>query len=76
MPHVIVKLATGRSEQQKQKLAEGVTQAVTTALGLGEDAVSVSLEDIAPSEWTEKVYIPDIVNGPGKLYKQPGYDPR
>ena len=46
-----------------------------TSLGLGEDSVSVSLEEIAPSEWTEKVYTPDILNGPGKLYKRPGYKP-
>jgi 4-oxalocrotonate tautomerase len=75
MPHVVVKLALGRSEQQKQKLAKGVTQAVMTSLGLGEDSVSVSLEAIAPSEWTEKVYTPDIINGPGRLYKRPGYKP-
>ena len=67
---------TGRSEQQKQKLAEGVTQAVMTSLGLGEESVSVSLEEIEPGEWTEKVYTPDIINGPGKLYKPPGYKPR
>jgi hypothetical protein len=24
---------------------------------------------------TEKVYTPDIINGPGKLYKRPGYKP-
>jgi 4-oxalocrotonate tautomerase len=75
MPHVIVKLALGRSEPQKQKLAESVTQAVMTSLGLGEESVSVSLEEIAAGDWTEKVYEPDILNGPGKLYKQPGYAP-
>ena len=75
MPHVIVKLALGRSEQQKRKLVEGVTQAVMTSLGLGDDSVSVSLEEIAPSEWTEKVFTPDIINGLGKLYKRPGYKP-
>ena len=62
MPHVIVKLWPGKSEQQKQKLAEGITKAVMTSLGYGEESVSVSLEEIAPS-------------GPRKLYKQPGYDP-
>jgi hypothetical protein len=46
-----------------------------TNLGYGEDAVSVSLEEIEPGEWTEKVYTPDIINGPGKLYKRPGYKP-
>jgi 4-oxalocrotonate tautomerase len=76
MPHVIVKLVSGRTEQQKRKLAEAVTQAVTSSLGLDEDAVSVSLEDFDAGEWTEKVYTPDIINGPGKLYKRPGYTPR
>ena len=46
------------------------------ATGNGEDAVSVSLEDVSPCDWTEKVYKPDIQNGPGKLYKRPGYEPR
>jgi 4-oxalocrotonate tautomerase len=75
MPHVIVKLWPGKSGQQKQMLAEGVTKAVMTSLGYGEDSVSVSLEEVPPSEWTRKVYKPDIINGPGKLYKRPGYDP-
>jgi 4-oxalocrotonate tautomerase len=73
MPHVIVKLWPGKSEQQKQALADGVTKAVMTSLGYGEDAVSVSLEEVAPGDWTEKVYRPDITNGAGKLYKEPGY---
>ena len=75
MPHVIVKLWPGKSEQQKQKLAEGVTKVVMSTLGYGEESVSVSLEEVAASDWTEKVYKADIINGPGKLYKQPGYKP-
>lgn len=75
MPHVIVKLWPGKSERQKQALADGVTKAVMTSLGYGEDAVSVSLEEVVPGDWTEKVYKPDIVNGPGTLYKKPGYKP-
>jgi 4-oxalocrotonate tautomerase len=62
MPHVIVKLWPGKSEPQKQKLAEGVTNAV-------------SLEEVAPSDWTEKVYKPDIVGKPDQLYRKPGYNP-
>ena len=45
------------------------------SLGYGEDSVSVSLEEVAPGDWTEKAYKPDIINGPGKLYKKPGYKP-
>ena len=74
MPHVIVKLWP-KPEEQKRKLADALTKAVMENLGYGEDAVSVSFEEVAPSHWTEKVYTPDIVNGPGKLYKQPGYKP-
>jgi 4-oxalocrotonate tautomerase len=63
------------SEQQKRKLVDGVTKAVMTSLGYGEDAVSVSLEEVAPGDWTEKVYKSDIMNGLGTLYKKPGYNP-
>jgi 4-oxalocrotonate tautomerase len=75
MPHVIVKLWPGKSEQQKQRLVEGVTNAVTASLGYGETSVSVSLEEVAASDWIEKVYEPDIAGKPSQLYKKPGYDP-
>ena len=74
MPHIIVKLWP-KPEQQKRNLADAITKAVMENLGYGEDAVSVSFEEVAPSDWTDKVYSPDILNGPGKLYKQPGYKP-
>ena len=75
MPHVTVKLWTGKSEQQKARLTEEVTKAVMASLGYGVESVSVSLEEFEPSEWTEKVYKPDIISGRGKLYKKPGYGP-
>lgn len=73
MPHVIVKLWPGKSELQKQKLAEGVTKLVMSTLDYGAESVSVSLEEITPSDWAEKVFKSDISNGPGKLYVKPGY---
>ena len=75
MPHVIVKMYSGRSEEQKRKLAEAVMNAVMAVTGNGEESISVRIEDVAPSNWTEKVYKPDIENGGGKLYKRPGYGP-
>ena len=75
MPHVIVKLYAGRSEQQKAKLAEEVTKAIMTGANVAEQAVSVSIEDVAPDDWSEKVYKPDIVGKPATLYKKPGYNP-
>jgi 4-oxalocrotonate tautomerase len=44
-------------------------------VNVGNDAVSVTIEDVEPSDWAEKVYEPDIVNGAGKLYKKPRYSP-
>jgi 4-oxalocrotonate tautomerase len=74
MPHVIVKLVSGRSEQQKAKIAEEVTKAVMASANCAEPAVSVSILDIEPDKWGEQVYKPDIVGSWDKLYKKPGYD--
>ncbi len=73
MPHVIVKMYPGRSEAQKRRLAEAIVKDVVANVGGSEDSVSVAIEEIAPAEWAEKVYRPDILNAPGKLYKKPGY---
>lgn len=75
MPHVIVKIASGRSQQQKEQIAAEVTKAILSTAKVGEDAVSVSIEDYAASDWTEKVYKPDIIGKPDTLVKEPGYDP-
>jgi 4-oxalocrotonate tautomerase len=75
MPHVIVKLYSGRTEQQKARLAEEMTKAVVGVLNCGEEAVSVAIEDVKPDDWTERVYKPDILGKQGMIYKQPGYDP-
>jgi 4-oxalocrotonate tautomerase len=75
MPHVIVKLYTGRSEQEKARLAGEITKAVTSVLKYGEDSISVGIEDVQPRDWVEKVYKPDILGKPDTLYKKPGYDP-
>lgn len=75
MPHVIVKLFPGRSEQQKAQLAEKIAQDVVAIAKCQEQSVSVSFEEINPEEWTEKVYKPDILEKPDLLYRRPGYDP-
>ncbi len=72
-PHVIVKLYPGRSEQQKMRLAEAIVKDVVAIIKCGEESVSVAIEEIRPEDWAEKVYKPDILNTPGKMYKKPGY---
>jgi 4-oxalocrotonate tautomerase len=73
MPHVIVKLATGKTEQQKTRLAAEIVKDVMKVLIYGEESVSVAMEEIEPKDWAEKVYRADIMSNPERLYKKPGY---
>ncbi len=73
MPHVIVKLWPGKSEEQKTRLAEEIVKDVTKVLNYGEESVSVAIEEVEPQDWAEKVYQPDIINNSERLYKKPGY---
>ena len=75
MPHVIIKLWPGKSEQQKKKLAEEVTKAVMSTLNYGEESVSVGIEEVKPQDWTDQVYKPDFLGKWETIYKEPGYEP-
>ena len=73
MPHVIVKLWPGKSEQQKRRLAEAIVKDVMNVLNYREESVSVAIEEVSARDWAEKVYEPDIVENSEQLYKKPGY---
>ncbi len=75
MPHIIVKLWPRKSEQQKARLAEEIVKDVMNVLNYGKESVSVAIEEVKSQDWAEKVYKPDILNNPEKLYKKPGYNP-
>ena len=75
MPHVIVKLWPGKSDAQKAQLTEAIVRDVTSILHYGDESVSVALEEVAPDDWTEQVYKPDILGKWEQLTKQPGYGP-
>jgi 4-oxalocrotonate tautomerase len=75
MPHVIVKLAVGWTEQEKMRLAEEVANAVQNVTGAADESVSVAVEDVAPEDWSEQVYGPDIKAKWDTVYRKPGYDP-
>lgn len=75
MPHVIVKMRSGRSAEQKQHLATELADVVVAVLGVPDSAVSVGIEDVEPGEWVETVYEPDLREDPTRIFKQPGYTP-
>jgi 4-oxalocrotonate tautomerase len=75
MPHLNVKLYTGRSDEDKAELARAITKNVTTSLKCGDESVSVAIEDVPPGHWVMKVFKPEIAGKTDKLFKKPGYDP-
>ncbi|MET0546867.1 MAG: tautomerase family protein [Caulobacterales bacterium] len=75
MPHVIIKLYEGRSEADKQMLANAIAKTVVQTLKSSEASVSVAIEDVAPADWPDKVYKPDILDKPAQVFKKPGYNP-
>ena len=73
MPHVVVKLYPGRSEEVKQQLAEAIAQNVMAFCGVPERAVSVAIEEVPRETWMDTVYASEIAPKKGTLYKEPGY---
>ena len=74
MPHVIVKLWLGKSQEQKARLADKIAKDVMDVLNYGEESVSVGFEEVKSKDWREQVYHPDIKEKWDKLYKKPGYE--
>lgn len=73
MPHIIVKMYAGKSEAQKQEFTAAIVQAAQQILGSTDASLSVTIEDVAPADWAEQVYHPDIQPHLERLYKKPGY---
>ena len=71
MPHIVVKLYPGRSEEVKKKLADEITKTVVKNAGTSEDAVSVDIIEVEKDKWQKEVYEPEIAARMDKLYKKP-----
>ncbi|HOB19566.1 MAG TPA: tautomerase family protein [Candidatus Atribacteria bacterium] len=75
MPHIIIKMYPGRSENQKVELASRIVDAVMDILKVDIRSISLGIEEVKPEDWAEEVYIPDILKKGETLYKRPGYRP-
>lgn len=73
MPHIIVKLWPGKTEEQKRQLADRISRDVMDVLHYGDESISVSMEEVSANDWAQKVYRPDIQGAGKNLYKKPGY---
>jgi 4-oxalocrotonate tautomerase len=68
-------MLNGRTEEQKKKLSEALSQAVQNVLNIVDMHVSVTIEDYSAKEWQE-VFKEEITNKEKFLYKKPEYDPK
>jgi 4-oxalocrotonate tautomerase len=73
MPHIIVKLWPGRSEEQKKALARKMAEAMKEIMGIEDKSISVAFEEVPKEKWMEEVYRTDIIGKDNLLYKRPGY---
>ncbi len=73
MPHVIVKLWPGKTEDQKRRLSDAIVRSVTSILAYGDDSVSVGFEEVSSPDWNVGVVKPDILDKWDTLTKKPGY---
>ncbi|MEX2644064.1 MAG: 2-hydroxymuconate tautomerase [Acetobacterales bacterium] len=51
MPFIHVHLTEGRSDEQKKKVAEAITDAMDKHMGAPREATSVIFSDVAPNDW-------------------------
>lgn len=72
MPHVVVKLFPGRTDEQKKGCAQKIVEALGETLGCTEGSVSVAFHDVEKKDW-EKVYEIEIMGEEESLYKKPDY---
>jgi 4-oxalocrotonate tautomerase len=76
MPHVLIRTYLERTAEQKQRLATAITGCVAGTAKCEEKFVSVTVvEEIAPEDWAEEAYRPDILEKEETLIKKPGYNP-
>ena len=66
MPYVAIKMFP-KDEEMKKKLADKINEAVIEVVGCRPQAVSISMEEIAPEDWDAKVKQPEIFGHPEKM---------
>ncbi|MBS2100983.1 tautomerase family protein [Carboxylicivirga linearis] len=73
MPHVVIKMYPGTTVEQKKELTKQVTDSLVSIVNKPESAISIAIEEVAETEWMDKVYDSEIRPNLEKLYKKPGY---
>ncbi len=59
MPYIAIK-SYPKDEETKKLLVEKINDVVMEVVGCPAQAITISLEEIAPEDWESKVKIPEI----------------
>lgn len=73
MPHVIIKLWPGRSDEVKNDLAKAIALDVAKGLNVEMGDVSVAFEEVSRDDWGEQVYKKEIKDNTN-VYLKPEYE--
>ena len=75
MPHIVVKLWPGRSDEIKTNVAEKIAYDVAEGLNVDISDVSVAFEEVNQDDWGEQVYKKEIRDNEN-IYFKPKYEYR
>jgi 4-oxalocrotonate tautomerase len=76
VPHIIVKLWPGQSDEQKHKLSDAIVRDVTSILNYGDQSVSVGFDEVSPQDWEPDVFRRYILKKLSTLTRVSGYGQR
>jgi len=55
MPHIDIKMFSGRTEEKKKEVAEAIVEAMMESLGCERSHLAVAIHDVEPDKWNEEV---------------------
>lgn len=60
MPYISIK-AFPKDEATKKKVVDQINEIFLNTWGCPQEAITISVEEVAPTEWNDMVKIPEIV---------------
>ena len=66
MPYIAIK-AYPKDEATKKEIVERINQAFLEVWGCSQEAINISIEEVAPQEWDEKVMQKEVVPQKDKM---------
>lgn len=73
MPHVNITCYPGKTDEEKKKLSEKITEDIIEIFEVDEDGISIAFREICKEDWEKEVWDKEIEGKEDLLFKKPGY---